>query len=370
MKKQLKLGGIKPGRMIIHALFWLIVYALFTVIYAIKSNYLIAGHNGLFYMPVHMGYFYAVAYWLIPAYLFRGKYWQFSLILIGLVFGSAILGRLIDIFISTPYIVQHMHPLSWDYTEEIRRGFWDRLTDPLNFVNSVKMMNMVIWFAVMIRLFKLWYERKQAALQAELSALKGQVHPHFLFNTLNNLYALTLNNSPAAPGVVLGLSDMLRYMLYECNGDKVSLKKEVLMLQHYIGLEKIRYEDRLDINFTVNGRLDDKLIAPLMLLPLVENAFKHGTSEKVGDAWINIDLNVNSNTLKFKVSNSKPDAIADTGKHHGNIGLQNIKKRLDLVYPSAHHLRIIDDEDVFLAILELDIEVAEQQQAAKQMAMA
>jgi len=223
---------------------------------------------------------------------------------------------------------------------------------------------MMVWIALGIKLFKLWYERRQAALQAELKALKAQVHPHFLFNTLNNLYALTLNNSPKAPGVVVGLSDMLRYMLYECNADKVSLEKEVLMLQHYIGLEKIRYEDRLDVNFTIKGKLDDKLVAPLMLLPLVENAFKHGTSEQVGESWININLEVIGNRLKFKISNSKPDAInGDDDKHRGNIGLQNIKTRLELIYPASHQLRIMDEDEVFLAVLELDVETDSQKTA-------
>lgn len=184
---------------------------------------------------------------------------------------------------------------------------------------------------------------------------------------MNNLYALTLNKSPQAPCVVLGLSDLLRYMLYECNTDTVSLKKEVLMLQQYIGLEKIRYEDRLDLNFNIIGELDDKQIAPLMLLPLVENAFKHGTSEKVGQAWINIILEVSGNKLKFKISNSKAEVIdSDADKHYGHIGLQNIRKRLELIYPASHQLKVIDDDDVFLAVLELELTVIKPSQAIKQ----
>lgn len=362
----MSLGGITRRRLILHIAFWVMVYIFFALIYSVKSTLAIAAHNGIFYMPIHMGYFYTVAYWLIPVYLVNSRYLLFGAYLLVLACITAWLGRVIDILITDPYLVKNVPNLAWDYYDEMKLNFWQRMFIPLSFTNSVKMTNMIVWVALGIKLFKLWYERKQAVLQAELSALKGQVHPHFLFNTLNNLYALTLNNSPKAPGVVLGLSDMLRYMLYECNTDTVSLKKEVLMLQQYISLEKIRYEDRLDLNFTINGELNDKLIAPLMLLPLVENAFKHGTSEKVGQAWININLEVNRNTLKFKVSNSKAEyADGDTGVHHGYIGLQNIKKRLDLLYPASHQLKIMDEDEAFLVVLELELSV--DKQAAKQL---
>ncbi len=359
MKRQLLPANIKPARVISHVAFWIIVFLIFVVVYSFKSNYSIAAHNNVMYLPIHMAYFYLLAYWLIPNYLLRGRYILFSAWLLLFVFGSAFLGRVVDVFIVEPYIVEKgANDYSWDAIKELKQSYWHRLIIPVDFINSLKMMNMVVWFAIVFKIFKLWYERKQAATKAELKALKAQIHPHFLFNTLNNLYGLTLNNSPKAPGVVIGLSDMLRYMLYECNDDKVSLKKEVLMLQHYIDLEKIRYEERLDLTFNISGKLDDKLIAPLMLLTLVENAFKHGASERVGQAWINITLDVTDNKLKFKVSNSKADTSADDGVHHGHIGLQNLKKRLDLLYPSTHQLRVMDEDDVFLAILELELSVS------------
>ncbi|WP_448698068.1 sensor histidine kinase [Mucilaginibacter sp. AW1-3] len=355
MNTQVKFMGVKLTRIAAHLLFWAAVYLFFAFMYSVKTTFSIAARNGIFYMPVHMGYFYTVAYWLMPQYLIRGRYVAFAGLMIVLACIVALLGRVVDILISDPYIIGHVKNVDWDYIEESKLDFWTRLIIPFNFANSVKVTNMMVWVALGVKLFKLWYERKQAALQAELKALKAQVHPHFLFNTLNNLYALTLNNSPKAPGVVIGLSDMLRYMLYECNADKVNLKKEVLMLQHYIGLEKIRYEDRLDLNFTITGELDDKLIAPLVLLPLVENAFKHGTGEKVGATWINITLEVVANKLKFKISNSKPD-VDDEDKHHGFIGLQNIKKRLELLYPASYQLKIMDEDEVFLAVLELELQ--------------
>ena len=358
MKAIASIKHIKPGRVALHVAFWVVVYLFFLVIYSVKSTYGISARNGIFYMPLHMVYFYLIAYWLIPTYLLRSYYASFVIGVLAVACLVGFAGRVVDILITNPYIMKNLANPDWSIVEESKNTFWQQLLNPYHFINSVKMMNFMVWLAVVIKLFKLWYERKQAALQAELNALKGQVHPHFLFNTLNNLYALTLNRSPQAPGIVLGLSDMLRYMLYECNADTVSLKKEVLMLQHYIGLEKIRYEDRLDLNFTITGDLGNKMIAPLMLLPLVENAFKHGTSEKVGQAWINITLDVDGTKLKFKISNSKAETPGPDGdRHHGHIGLQNLQKRLELLYPASHQLKIIDDEDVFLAILELEVSV-------------
>lgn len=340
-----------------HVLFWLVIFFSFTLIYAVKSSFWISFRNNLFYIPLHMLYYYILAYWMLPRYLFTGKYFKFSLLMLALIFGITVLSRLVDILIAIPYLVAHSRNVDWDMVDTVKnRSFWSKLTDLLFFVNAFKMMHFVIWFALGIKLFKLFYERKQAALQAELNALKGQIHPHFLFNTLNNLYALTLANSSKSSQVVLGLSELLRYMLYECNTEQVSLHKEVTMLQQYISLEKLRYEDRIDINFTVDGDLQNKLIAPLIMLTFVENAFKHGTSDILGEVWVNIDLHVDGDRLKFKVSNCKAEIKqADADKHYGHIGLLNVQKRLDLLYPSAYQLKIFDDGDTFLIVLELTL---------------
>ncbi|MDT3404630.1 sensor histidine kinase [Mucilaginibacter terrae] len=352
----LKIGTWPLKRVTLHVAFWVIVYFMYTGLYAIQLTYATSIRNNLFYIPVHMFYYYTLAYWLVPRYLFNGRYIKFEIYLILLMIVSTLISRLVGIYIANPYILQHEHPSDWGFIEEQKWPLHKQLFNLLTFVNAWKAMNMVVWFALVLKMVKLWAERKQAALQAELNALKAQVHPHFLFNTLNNLYALTLSNSPKSSQVVLGLSDILRYMLYECNTENASVKQEVLVLQQYISLEKLRYEDRLDLNFTIEGDLENKFIAPLIMLPFVENAFKHGTSEKQGDVWININLSVSGNLLKFKVSNSKPDSSpADAQKHHGHIGLQNVKKRLELLYPSAHQLKIFDDDDAYLIVLELEL---------------
>ncbi len=256
-----------------------------------------------------------------------------------------------------PKLDAYLKSKGYNRWDKVTGTFWERLTNTDAYLSAFKGANLVVWVAIAIRSFKLWYERHHAALQAELDFLKGQIHPHFLFNTLNNLYALTLSNSPKSPNIVMGLSEILRYMLYECNVEHVDLKKDVEVLESYILIEKIRYEDRLDLSFTKTGEINGYQIAPLLLLPLVENAFKHGVSEKVGEAWVNIDLSVKGNLLKFKVANSKAEKIDQTAaKHYGKIGLENVRKRLQIIYPKAHEIKIFDEEELFVAILEINLD--------------
>jgi tetratricopeptide (TPR) repeat protein len=228
---------------------------------------------------------------------------------------------------------------------------------------ELQQKNRWIWSSVIVILLLLAvcciiyliYRNKHQSV--ELSLLKAQIHPHFLFNTLNNLYALTLSKSDESPGVVLGLAEILRYILYECNTPSIDLKKEMHMIKRYIFLEKIRYRNRLEVNLNIEENNDGYEIAPLLLLPLVENAFKHGISKLVEEGWINIESRIKDNQFLFKISNNRvPGALRPTQpSKYGNIGLQNIKKRLNILYPDQHSLRIIEEDDVFVVILKVDL---------------
>lgn len=313
--------------------------------------------NNLSFLPIHIFYFYTVSYFL-PRFLFNKQYFIFfALLLLCVFFLVPLFTRLMDIMVVEPKLDAYLKSKGYSRWDKVTGTFWERLTNTDAYLSAFKGANLVVWVAIAIRSFKLWYERHHAALQAELDFLKGQIHPHFLFNTLNNLYALTLSNSPKSPNIVMGLSEILRYMLYECNVEHVDLKKDVEVLESYILIEKIRYEDRLDLSFTKTGEINGYQIAPLLLLPLVENAFKHGVSEKVGEAWVNIDLSVKGNLLKFKVANSKAEKIDQTAaKHYGKIGLENVRKRLQIIYPKAHEIKIFDEEELFVAILEINLD--------------
>lgn len=344
-----------------HVAFWVIVLLILTILYSagMPGYFITLGIISMF-LPIHIFYFYTVAYLIIPKYFHKKTYLQFFILLILSVVVSTFAFRLLEILIADPLLyraVKMKDPtIVW---HKLEGTFEEQLKNPRYLISAFEQTNIFVWIALSIKFFKMWFERRQAAMEAELNFLKGQLHPHFLFNTLNNLYALTLNQSPRSPSVVMGLSEILRYMLYEANTDVVDLEKDLKIVQSYIELEKIRYEERLDIHFSINGILSSCCIAPLLILPLVENAFKHGVSEQIGQVWINIDLAVKSNFLKFKISNSKPEISItkkEQNRHHGSIGLGNVRKRLEILYPSAHQFRVLEEEEMFAVILELELD--------------
>lgn len=351
-------SAVTPKRVALHIVFWIAMWALTAFVYGYqKYDLRLSMWNNLCFLPIHILYFYTLAYVLVPNFLFKKRYFTFFVLLFACIFIIPLLTRIVGIYVFEPNFDAYLVSRGQEPWDRGNPAFWPRFTDLAAYLSAFKGANFIVWFAVVIKFFKLWYERHHVALQAELNFLKGQIHPHFLFNTLNNLYALTLNNSTKSPKIVLGLSEILRYMLYECNVESVSLKKDVDILESYIMIEQLRYEERLDLNFTKNGTLEAHQIAPLLLLPLVENAFKHGVGEKLGEAWVNIDLSLKANLLKFKISNSKAEAgdkknVVD----HGNIGLENVKKRLQIIYPQGHEIKIFNEEEVFAIILEIDLD--------------
>jgi LytS/YehU family sensor histidine kinase len=214
--------------------------------------------------------------------------------------------------------------------------------------------------AAAIKLMKYWYMKEQRNLQlqkeniaAQLQLLKAQVHPHFLFNTLNNIYAHTQVSSPIASGMIIKLSELLRYMLYECNQSLVPLTKEFNMLRDYISLEQIRYGNKPDLNIDLPETSDELYIAPLLLLPFIENSFKHGASHMLEQPWISLQISINDLELKMKLLNGKNPHSSDA---HGGIGIDNVKKRLELLYPQQHQLSINNEEEVFIVNLSVQLE--------------
>ena len=220
----------------------------------------------------------------------------------------------------------------------------------------------VVAIVVVIHLVKQWYtsqqERQQLKsekLEAELKYLKAQLHPHFLFNTLNNLYSLTITNSKKAPEIVYKLSQLMSYMLYDSNKPLVPLQKEIEYIENYITLEKIRYEDRLDVSLNVLTATDDIEIAPLLILPFVENCFKHGFGNDIGKVWVYIDILVNNTQLIIKVENSKSKDKTDGAVAvKSGIGLFNVHKRLELIYKDNYDLQVFD-ADSYLVVLKLNL---------------
>lgn len=201
-------------------------------------------------------------------------------------------------------------------------------------------------------------QKREAALRsekldAELLALKSQIHPHFLFNTINNLYALARKKSDKTAPVALKLAKLLRYVLYESAKPNVPIAQEIQLLQDYIELEKLRFDpDRLSVKMDLAVDDPQQPITPLLLLPLVENAFKHGVSETREDAWVNIAISLKNKVLNVSIQNSN---TAENLENSQGIGLKNSLRQLELIFPKRHKIEITADESVFSLQLSLQL---------------
>lgn len=329
-------------RILLHISFWVFIQAFFLLKSNVPEEFKRNLSYGIRYLPSNMFFIYAVLYWLMPNYLLKKKYTQFAIWFLLTLCVATIYSRLVMLrFVPGMHITPGMI-----FSFAVFQTF-----GALFFIGG---------FALSIKLFKLWYietqrvrETEKQKLTAELELLKSQVHPHFLFNTLNNLYSLTLEQSKQSSEVVLKLAGLLRYMLYECNEPEVPLVKEAEIMKNYIELEKMRYGSRLDVSLNISGDIESKLIAPLILLPFLENSFKHGTSNQIDQCWINFDLRVEGDTMKFKLINSRSETEDDA--IIGGLGLNNAKKRLELLYPSKYNLKLIPDEETFTVSLVMQL---------------
>ncbi len=217
-------------------------------------------------------------------------------------------------------------------------------------------------FVGMLRFAQDWFDLEakkkeiiNERLTAELRFLKAQINPHFLFNTLNNLYYLAMINSPNTTEVIEKLSQMMRYMLYDSNHPKVSLNKEIEYMKNYISLEKLRLDNQVPINFEIKGNPSEVQIVPLIFITFLENAFKHGVSNSSTDAFVNISIDISDKKCTYSVENSKLPASMENTNEKSGIGLQNVNRRLDLSYPENYDLVVSEDEKVYKIVLKLNL---------------
>lgn len=215
--------------------------------------------------------------------------------------------------------------------------------------HSIFLFIAVLLFSLIIRIVNRWKQTEKQRLLAELSNLKAQINPHFLFNALNSIYALSLEKSDQAPNAVICLSGMMRYVIYEAGKEWVPLEMEMNYLRDYIALQQMRFGHTVSLTFTVTGAVQGKHIAPLILIPFVENAFKHGVNPEE-DSIIRIAVTIEENALSLQVFNHKVHV-----KHYeangGGIGLDNTRKRLHIIYPGQHELSIADAETDYTVLL-------------------
>jgi len=308
------------------------------------------------YLIPHMFLSYSLMYFVIPRFLLKQKYWSTTFWVVVLT----LLTGLISATLSLTIIKEVRLAIIGDVFQSYTRN--DTAVIFLSLMAGLRGGVSIAGIAAAIKLMKYWYVKEQRNLQlqkeniaAQLQLLKAQVHPHFLFNTLNNIYSYTQKVSPTGSTLVMGLSDLLRYILHEGNKPLVALDKEFKMIEDYMILEQIRYGDRLDINKEFPSDTNGLTIAPLLLLPFVENCFKHGTSQMLEQAWIRLAIDIDGNTLKMTLINAKVP-VKDENKPVSGLGISNVRKRLELLYPGKHELTIREEEDVFIVKLTVELE--------------
>ncbi|MFY0630914.1 MAG: histidine kinase [Flavobacteriaceae bacterium] len=223
--------------------------------------------------------------------------------------------------------------------------------------NMVGILILVLFVSSALKVASDSFVRRQQEKDAELKLLKAQLNPHFLFNTLNNLYGLSVVKSDQLPNLMLKLSDLLRYSLYDTKDTFVPLEKEITYLENYISLENIRLEDKTNINFTKSGDISSKMIAPMLLIVFVENAFKHLSSSNNEKSSVEVNVTIIDDSLRFTCINSTDGNSKETPMKSGKsgIGLKNAKKRLALLYPEKHQLAIDENDTSYHVILTLDL---------------
>ncbi|TSD67241.1 hypothetical protein FFF34_007540 [Inquilinus sp. KBS0705] len=290
----------------------------------------------------------------LPYTVGKGRYWLFVLLLPVYLLIYEIMGRLASLTeMAMPFITQ---------------GYRDNLASahPADFTSnyfnqSIGYTCLVLSTATSIYVIKLLFKNQHnlstvetEKLRLELDHLKSQVQPHFFFNTLNNMYSLSVQKSPKTSEMIADLSGIMRYVLYNTQQDKVPLEKEVNFIKNYIHLENVRHDNAEAIEFSVQGNVSNINIEPLLFLPLIENAFKHSLQKNLVNKWVKLVLVVDEDELIFQTTNPIADSKT-TQEHEGGIGLKNVQKRLQLLYPNSHQLIVHEANDVFTVTLTLEL---------------
>lgn len=304
----------------------------------------------------HALFIYLLLYWLLPRFYYQKRN---PFIVAGVTFGLLF----VSVFVFAAFrIMVNIGNILFSNLKHITFNLNYTTTTYPVIREMLTSFPVVLGFALLIKLMKRWWLKQVETTQlmkektkAELQLLKAQVHPHFLFNTLNNIYYFTLKGSPKAPEMISKLSALLHYIINECNQPLVPLEKEIAMLEDYMALEKIRYGEQMQMNIDVQGESSGKYIAPLLLIPFVENSFKHGASKMLEHPWVKLSIIIEENRMFFYIGNSRP-LEAQPHLKKGNIGLKNVKQRLQLLYPQSHELNIVSEPESFTASLTIQLQ--------------
>ena len=335
------LNKIISSKWLQHSVFWVLSF------YAIGDYFAISNavqsidffYSGLFHVSL-VFLVYVNLQWLIPSLLQKRNYLLYVLGAPALILAAYGLHEL------TFEIVLPVLP-----TEYYMVSFTDW---------EVLVTIFAIYFVLttLLKLSKSWYvlqKVEKEKLAIELNSLKTQVNPHFLFNSLNSIYSLSLAKSERTPETVLELSNLLRYMLYEVKEDTADLGKELEMMESYVELQKLRADQSTEVSFKVLGEPEGIHIAPLLFFPLIENSFKHGVKGVSDQAYVRILLNADKSSVSFGIENNKGQVDDVEKGKFGGIGLENVKRRLSLIYPGKHRFEIEESEEEYKVKLSIEL---------------
>jgi two-component system LytT family sensor kinase len=334
MKSKSSLGQVFLRYKLHHILFWIFYFVFWLSIYSRSYPFPLLLVNTTLYAVFTAASFYLIIYVLLPRYLNKRRYLAFfSLSTIVLVVFSAMLGA---------GLYWNMH----DYVTQYKIQYVQ--TSLYGFISIFSMVCMLGG----AKMFSDRLRSERQRLEAELRYLKAQVNPHFLFNAINSVYFLIKKDPDKASETLIKLSDLLRFQLYDCSDEKIPVEKELDYIQNYIELEKIRKGARVKVEYSCEGNMSGFLIAPFMLIPFLENAFKYVSNYA--------DY---ANVIRVKLVRTETEFLATFMNTHenvqrsevGGIGLANVKRRLELVYPNQHHLRIDEQRDTYTATLSLKV---------------
>lgn len=346
-----------PHRTRRHVVFWLLWWAYFAITYhyylQVGLQKIVLGDisfvlliKSLLLVLLHLTTCYFFIYILLPRYFITKRYLQ------------AIAGICVTIafLLSGGYLVHHFLFPVIDPAHQSRISANNTLWW-ININSGLLSAPKVIAAATAIKLIKRWYLKQkekerieQEKLVTDLQLMKAQIRPGFLFNSLDQIYSATQDDSPKAPELLLKLSDLLSYLLYECEDSRVPLEKEIIMMKEYMTLEKERFGSKLELEIVIKGDMGRNQIAPLLLLPFLENSFKHCNNE-TEQPWINLEIGIENEVLSMKLLNGVSPGSADTAQQE----IKNIERRLELLYPGKHELKRYIEQEIYVVLLKIDL---------------
>ena len=338
-----------PLRVLLHLVFWGLSWYILLHVFASSSEIQPTDriYTCIFLFTILVGA-YVNLYFLIPLFLNRRKYLLYAFSLILCIAGSAYLNK-----VTFDHLIDHVLP-----------GYY--FISYFDMKDLLKIFTAFIGITCLIKLSKGYFLLMEASAQltalekersqAELTALRSQVNPHFLFNAMNSIYSLMLQNSGKAQDSILKLSGILRYILYETRNDRVDLKTELEYMKDYIELQKLRAGIQAKFDIRITGDPDNIKITPLIFLPLIENSFKHGIKGETGPTFVNIEWIIERNSVRFIAENNKSPEKEPLSAEHNGIGLQNLKRRLQMIYPGKHRFEISETDGRFRVELKIEFD--------------